>query len=96
MLTAALQTQVPQKVRRTMKTIRISEELFERLKTFVVDPFDDTPDAVIGRLADIAAKAKIRWSPLDAYDASKDNKAQVKASRPMVTEPAEEEGVVVL
>ena len=80
-----------------MKTIRISEELFERLKTFVVDPFDDTPDTVIGRLVDIAAKAKTRWSPLDAYDASKDLKAQAKPSRPVAMQPAEEEeGVVVL
>jgi hypothetical protein len=81
-----------------MKTIRISEELFERLKTFVVDPFDDTPDAVIGRLADIAAKAKVRWSPLDAGDAPKDAKPQAsaKSPRPVVTEAAEEKGVVVL
>jgi hypothetical protein len=79
-----------------MRTIRISEELFERLKTFVVDPFDDTPDAVIGRLVDIAAKAKIRWSPLDACDAAKETRSQAKASKVAATEPAEEEGVVVL
>jgi hypothetical protein len=81
-----------------MKTIRISEELFERLKTFVVDPFDDTPDAVIGRLVDIAAKAKVRWSPLDACDMPKDAKPQApsKSPRPVVIEPAEEKGVVVL
>ena len=79
-----------------MRTIRISEELFERLKTFVVDPFDDTPDAVIGRLIDIATKAKIRWSPLDAPDMPKEAKSQVKASKPAVTEPAEEEGAVLL
>jgi hypothetical protein len=79
-----------------MRTIRISEELFERLKTFVVDPFDDTPDAVIGRLVDIAAKAKIRWSPLDACDTPKEAKPQAKASKSTATEPAEEEGVVVL
>jgi hypothetical protein len=79
-----------------MRTIRISEELFERLKAFVVDPFDDTPDAVIGRLIDIVAKAKVRWSPLDACDTSKEAKPQAKAPKPAVTEPAEEEGVVVL
>ena len=79
-----------------MKTIRISEELFERLKTFVVDPFDDTPDAVIGRMVDIVTKAKTRWSPLDAYDASKDMKAQAKPSRPTMAEPAEEEERVVV
>ncbi len=81
-----------------MRTIRISEELFERLKTFVVDPFDDTPDAVIGRLIDIVAKAKIRWSPLDAVDApkEKETKPQVKTSKTLMTEPADEDGVVVL
>ena len=79
-----------------MRTIRISEELFERLKTFVVDPFDDTPDAVIGRLVDIAVKAKIRWSPLEACDTPKEAKPQAKASRATVAEPAEEEGMVVL
>ena len=79
-----------------MRTIRISEELFERLKTFVVDPFDDTPDAVIGRLADIAAKAKTHWSPLDAGDATKDAKPQAKPTKAVTTEPAEEENVVVL
>ena len=78
-----------------MRTIRISEELFERLKTFVVDPFDDTPDAVISRLIDIVAKAKIRWSPLDACETPKEAKPQ-KASKSAATEPAEEEGVVVL
>jgi hypothetical protein len=79
-----------------MKTIRISEELFERLKTFVVDPFDDTPDAVISRLADIAAKAKNRWSPLDACETAKDVKPATRPSRAVVTEPAEPENLVVL
>jgi hypothetical protein len=79
-----------------MRTIHISEELFERLKTFVVDPFDDTPDAVIGRLVDIAAKAKAHWSPLEACESFKEVKPQAKSSRSTVSQPAEEEGVVVL
>lgn len=79
-----------------MKTIRISEELFERLKTFVVDPFDDTPDAVIGRLIDIVSKAKIRWSPLDTCETPKEAKSQAKAQKAAATESAEEEGVLVL
>jgi hypothetical protein len=41
-----------------MKTIEISDELSARLKAFVVDPFDDTPEKVIGRVLDIADKAK--------------------------------------
>lgn len=48
-----------------MKMLKISDEIYERLKQFVTDPFDDTPDAVIHRLIDIANKAKLRWSPFD-------------------------------
>ena len=48
-----------------MKTVNISDELYEKLKGFVVDPFDDTPETVINRLVDITEKAKARWSPLD-------------------------------
>ena len=50
-----------------MKNLQISNELYERLKNFVVDPFDDTPETVINRVLDIASKAKTRWSPLDAH-----------------------------
>ncbi len=50
-----------------MKVIQVSDELYDRLKNCVVDPFDDTPESVIGRLIEIADKAKSRWSPLDAY-----------------------------
>ena len=50
-----------------MKNVQISDELYEQLKSFVVDPFDDTPETVISRIADIAVKAKNRWSPLDNY-----------------------------
>lgn len=49
-----------------MKTIEISEELSDRLKAFVVDPFDDTPEVVIGRVLDIADKAKSKWISWDA------------------------------
>jgi hypothetical protein len=50
-----------------MKVIQVSDELYDRLKNCVVDPFDDTPESVIGRLIEIADKAKSRWSPLDAH-----------------------------
>lgn len=49
-----------------MKVIEISEELYDRLKTFVVDPFDDTPEIVLGRVVDIADKAKSKWISWDA------------------------------
>jgi hypothetical protein len=48
-----------------MKTIEISDELCERLKMCVVDPFDDTPDSVINRLIDIVDKAKSSCSSWD-------------------------------
>lgn len=50
-----------------MKVIQVSDELYARLKSCVIDPFDDTPESVIGRLIDLADKAKNRWSPLDAH-----------------------------
>ena len=49
-----------------MKTVEISDELYEELKAFVVDPFDDTAELVIGRLVQIASKAKEKWSPFEA------------------------------
>jgi len=46
-----------------MKTLQINDEVYESLKAFVVDPFDDTPNAVLMRLIDIANKAQNRWRP---------------------------------
>ncbi len=46
-----------------MKMLKVTDELYEKLKSFIVDPFDDTPEVVIGRLIDIALKAKSRWTP---------------------------------
>lgn len=51
-----------------MKTVDISDELYEELKDFVVDPFDDTAELVIGRLVQIANKAKDRWSALEGCE----------------------------
>ena len=51
-----------------MRTVEISNELYEELKGFVVDPFDDTTELVIGRLVQIANKAKDRWSDLDGCE----------------------------
>ena len=47
-----------------MKTLQVSDELFEKLKDFVVDPFEDTPEVILGRLMEIVNKAKSKWSPL--------------------------------
>jgi hypothetical protein len=46
-----------------MKTLQINDEVYESLKAFVVDPFDDTPNAVLTRLIDIANKSQSRWCP---------------------------------
>jgi len=51
-----------------MKTVEISDELYEELKGFVADPFDDTAELVIGRLVQIANKAKDRWSALEGCE----------------------------
>jgi hypothetical protein len=51
-----------------MKTVEISDELYEELKAFVVDPFDDTAELVIGRLVRIANKAKEKWSPFETCE----------------------------
>jgi hypothetical protein len=51
-----------------MKTVEISDELYEELKAFVIDPFDDTAELVIGRLVQIASKAKEKWSPFEACE----------------------------
>jgi len=51
-----------------MKVIEISDELYNRLKAYVVDPFDDTPERVIGRVVDIVDKAKSKWISWDAQE----------------------------
>ena len=86
-----------------MRTVKISDELFEQLKDLVVDPFDDTPDLVIGRLIEIVKKAKSRWSPLDAYEAPDVMQAASRSHRKDVSPPrieeeatAEEDQVVLL
>ena len=61
-----------------MKVIEISDELYERLKAFVVDPFDDTPEIVLGRVVDIVDKAKSKWTSWDA-EAEAEQKAEQKA-----------------
>jgi hypothetical protein len=68
-----------------MKVIQISDELYGRLKNCVVDPFDDTPESVIGRLIDVTDKAKNSWSPLDSY--VQDAKPKVESQDKQSTKP---------
>ena len=49
-----------------MKTLQVSDEVYEKLMTFVVDPFDDTAETVIERVVEIASKAKDQYSRLEA------------------------------
>ena len=65
-----------------MKVIEISDELYDRLKTFVVDPFDDTPEIVLGRVVDIVDKAKSKWISWDAEEeAEPEEQPQPKSSK---------------
>lgn len=54
-----------------MKTLQVSDELFEKLRTFVVDPFEDTPEVILDRLMDIVDKAKQKWSPVSEVAVSR-------------------------
>ncbi|KPK76218.1 MAG: hypothetical protein AMJ79_07570 [Phycisphaerae bacterium SM23_30] len=70
-----------------MKNVQISDELYENLKDFVVDPFDDTPEAVLSRVVDIAGKARSRCSPLDfgVTDKQQKNEGERQADEPLVS-----------
>lgn len=76
-----------------MRTFKVSDELYEQLKSFVVDPFDDTPEIVITRLVEIVNKAKGRWSPFDEDPQDHEESADIRRKR---QECHEEEPVVVL
>jgi hypothetical protein len=79
--------------RKSMRTFKVSDEMYEQLKSFVVDPFDDTPEVVISRLIEIVNKAKDRWSPFEVYES---RNAERAASRPAHEEAQEEDPVIVL
>ncbi len=79
-----------------MKVVRISDELYDKLKKCVVDPFDDTPESVIGRLIEIADKAKTRWSPLEAHVENAAQQAESKNKRPEKPEHWKEQAKAVL
>ena len=78
-----------------MRTFKVSDELYEQLKSFVVDPFDDTPDIVIGRLIEIVSKAKNRWSPFETGEGAEETERPRKP-RPQQPEYEDEDAVVVL
>ena len=47
-----------------MKQVLVSQEVYNQLKGFIVDPFEDTLETVIARLMMIAHKARDRWMEL--------------------------------
>ena len=49
-----------------MKTLQVSDEVYEKLMAFVVDPFDDTAEVVIERVVEIANKAREQHGRLEA------------------------------
>ena len=59
-----------------MKMLQISDEVYQKLKAFVADPFEDTPNNVLLRLMAIADKAKGRWSAFEPAPKSPDREAQ--------------------
>jgi hypothetical protein len=73
-----------------MRTLKVSDDLYDQLKSLVVDPFDDTPEMVITRLIEIVNKAKNRWSPFE-----EEGDAPAEPARQRQTFQ-EEEPVVVL
>lgn len=49
-----------------MKSLQINDEVYEGLKAFVVDPFEDTPSTVLMRLMNIVSKAQSHFCPIGA------------------------------
>ena len=78
-----------------MRTFQVSDEMYEQLKSFVVDPFDDTPEVVLSRLIEIVNKARDHWSPFEDSEPSPRAESPVK-SRVTGHERMEDEQVVVL
>lgn len=79
-----------------MKTIEISDELYERLKAYVVDPFDDNPEKVIGRVVDIAEKAKSKWISWEAEAEAKQKEPEAKPQTPKRSRSGQEHVGVAL
>ncbi len=87
-----------------MRTFKVSDQMYEQLKSFIVDPFDDTPEVVLSRLVEIVNKARDRWSPFEPADSAPPITAAAKPSAEPSPKPrrkeqeanAEEESVVVL
>lgn len=73
-----------------MKQVTVSDEVFEQLKNFIVDPFDETIETVICRLITITTKARDRWLNLNPDAGAADGTGEVHAELPL----ADVEGAV--
>lgn len=78
-----------------MKTIEISQELYDRLKNFVVDPFDDSPEIVISRMIDIVDKARSLWSSWDASEEARQQEQPRSQKTRRSTSGQEQVGVLL-
>jgi len=74
-----------------MKVIQISDELYNRLKNCIVDPFDDTPESVVGRLIDIVDKSKSRCSSWDAAEDTGQQNRPTTPSKPRTVQAGHDE-----
>ncbi len=88
-----------------MRTFKVSDQMYEQLKSFIVNPFDDTPEVVLSRLIAIANKARDHWSPFEPAESAPPVAAVVTPSAEPSAKPRrkeqeahaeEEEPVVVL
>lgn len=84
-----------------MKNLQITDEAYEALKTFIIDPFDDSPEKVIVRLMDIVNKARQRWSPFEeeeteAETAENNAEESTHASSTRIREQSLDESTVML
>ena len=55
-----------------MRQVDLSDELYEQLKNFIVDPYEDTVESVIGRLVGITNKARDCWPDLRSLGTDED------------------------
>jgi hypothetical protein len=79
-----------------MKTLQITDEAYEALKTFIIDPFDDSPEKVIVRLMDIVNKARQRWSPFDPDEEEDQNIANNTHHGTRIRESSMDDSTVML
>lgn len=49
-----------------MRNVAVSDEVYDKLKDFIVDPFEDTVETVIERLIRITDKARDCWPNLQS------------------------------